>query len=41
MSQPVAPCPTADDLTVETVAEVCGRELHPDLDLEARITAIV
>ncbi|WP_068153047.1 competence/damage-inducible protein A [Rhodococcoides corynebacterioides] len=33
--------PTADDLTVETVAALYGRELHLDVELESRITAIV
>lgn len=33
--------PTADDLTVETVAEVYGRELHLDEKVASRITAIV
>lgn len=33
--------PTADDLTVETVAGVYGREMHLDVELEGRITAIV
>ncbi|MFC7958854.1 competence/damage-inducible protein A [Rhodococcoides kroppenstedtii] len=33
--------PTADDLTVETVAALYGRELHLDVELERRITAIV
>lgn len=33
--------PTADDLTVETVAVLYGRELHLDVELECRITAIV
>ncbi|MBY6706243.1 competence/damage-inducible protein A [Rhodococcus sp. BP-241] len=33
--------PTADDLTVETVAALYGREMHLDVDLESRITAIV
>ena len=33
--------PTADDLTVETVAALYGRELHLDVELEGRITAIV
>lgn len=33
--------PTADDLTVATVARFCGRELVLDADLEARIAAIL
>ncbi|NDK88517.1 competence/damage-inducible protein A [Gordonia desulfuricans] len=33
--------PTADDLTVETVADFCGRPLHVDPQLEARIGEIV
>jgi nicotinamide-nucleotide amidase len=33
--------PTADDLTVETVAALYGREIHLDVELEGRITAIV
>ncbi|MGA9871169.1 MAG: competence/damage-inducible protein A [Rhodococcus sp. (in: high G+C Gram-positive bacteria)] len=33
--------PTADDLTVATVAALYGRELHLDVDLEQRIDAIV
>jgi nicotinamide-nucleotide amidase len=33
--------PTADDLTVETVARFCGRELVLDSDLEARIAEIL
>ncbi|MGH3561039.1 MAG: competence/damage-inducible protein A, partial [Mycobacterium sp.] len=33
--------PTADDLTVETVARFCGRELVLDTDLEARIAEIL
>lgn len=33
--------PTADDLTVATVAEFCGRELVLDPELEARIADIV
>ncbi|MDQ1179213.1 competence/damage-inducible protein A [Rhodococcus sp. SORGH_AS_0301] len=33
--------PTADDLTVETVAALYGREMHLDVELEGRITAIV
>jgi nicotinamide-nucleotide amidase len=33
--------PTADDLTVETVAVLYGREMHLDVELEGRITAIV
>ncbi|WP_328811385.1 competence/damage-inducible protein A [Rhodococcus sp. NBC_00294] len=33
--------PTADDLTVETVAALYGRKLHLDVQLEGRITAIV
>lgn len=33
--------PTADDLTVETVARFCGRELVLDADLEARIAEIL
>lgn len=33
--------PTADDLTVETVAALYGRELHLDDELEQRIHAIV
>ncbi|SIS15154.1 competence/damage-inducible protein A [Williamsia sterculiae] len=33
--------PTADDLTVATVAQFCGRELMVDPDLHARITAII
>ncbi|WP_328812299.1 competence/damage-inducible protein A [Rhodococcus sp. NBC_00297] len=33
--------PTADDLTVETVAALYGRELHLDVELEGRITAVV
>ncbi|MBY6687243.1 competence/damage-inducible protein A [Rhodococcus sp. BP-149] len=33
--------PTADDLTVETVAALYGREMHLDVELEGRITSIV
>ncbi|HET9876204.1 MAG TPA: molybdopterin-binding protein, partial [Mycobacterium sp.] len=33
--------PTADDLTVETVARFCGRKLVLDADLEARIVEIL
>lgn len=33
--------PTADDLTVATVAEFCGRALHLDPDLESDIAAII
>ena len=33
--------PTADDMTVATVAEFCGRELVLDNDLEAKIADIV
>ncbi len=33
--------PTADDMTVQTVAEFCGRELVLDTAMEARIAAIV
>jgi nicotinamide-nucleotide amidase len=33
--------PTADDMTVHTVAEFCGRELVLDTAMEARIAAIV
>ncbi|MBY6435702.1 competence/damage-inducible protein A [Rhodococcus kroppenstedtii] len=33
--------PTADDLTVETVAALYGRELQLDVELVSRITAIV
>ncbi|KQU03871.1 damage-inducible protein CinA [Rhodococcus sp. Leaf7] len=33
--------PTADDLTVETVAALYRREMHLDVELEGRITAIV
>jgi nicotinamide-nucleotide amidase len=33
--------PTADDMTVETVAHFCGRELVLDVELEARIAAIL
>ncbi|ORM36659.1 competence/damage-inducible protein A [Williamsia sp. 1135] len=33
--------PTADDLTVATVAALCGRELQLDVELEQRIDAIV
>ncbi|BBY53506.1 competence/damage-inducible protein A [Mycobacterium koreense] len=33
--------PTADDLTVQTVAEFCGRELVLDTDLEATIATIL
>ncbi|MDV7198964.1 molybdopterin-binding protein [Rhodococcus kroppenstedtii] len=33
--------PTADDLTVETVAGAYSSELHLDEELEALITAIV
>lgn len=33
--------PTADDLTVATVARFCGRELVLDTDLEARIADII
>lgn len=33
--------PTADDLTVATVAGFCGRDLVLDTDLEARIAAIL
>lgn len=33
--------PTADDLTTEIVAEFAGRELELDVELEARITAII
>lgn len=33
--------PTADDLTVATVAALYGRELHVDVELEERIHAIV
>lgn len=33
--------PTADDLTVATVARFCGRELVLDTDLEAKIAAIL
>ncbi|MCV7317493.1 competence/damage-inducible protein A [Mycolicibacillus parakoreensis] len=33
--------PTADDLTVETVARFCGRELVLDTELEATIAAIL
>ncbi|MCX2929553.1 competence/damage-inducible protein A [Mycobacterium sp. CVI_P3] len=33
--------PTADDMTVATVARFCGRELRLDAELEAKITAIL
>ncbi|HTY29200.1 MAG TPA: competence/damage-inducible protein A [Mycobacterium sp.] len=33
--------PTADDMTVETVARFCGRELTLDAELEAKIAAIL
>lgn len=33
--------PTADDLTVATVAEFCGRELLFDAEMDAHITAII
>jgi nicotinamide-nucleotide amidase len=33
--------PTADDMTVETVARFCGRELVLDVELEAKIAAIL
>lgn len=33
--------PTADDLTVATVADFCGRALHVDADLEQHIGAII
>jgi nicotinamide-nucleotide amidase len=33
--------PTADDMTVETVARFCGRELVLDAELEGRIAAIL
>ncbi|HEY7051264.1 MAG TPA: competence/damage-inducible protein A [Mycobacterium sp.] len=33
--------PTADDLTVETVARFCGRELVLDAEMEAKIAAIL
>jgi nicotinamide-nucleotide amidase len=33
--------PTADDLTVATVAAFCGRELHLDVELEKHVDAIV
>ncbi|MFJ6096436.1 competence/damage-inducible protein A [Williamsia muralis] len=33
--------PTADDLTVATVAAFCGRELHLDVELEKHIDSIV
>jgi nicotinamide-nucleotide amidase len=33
--------PTADDLTIEVVADFCGRELRLDVELEQRILAIV
>ncbi len=33
--------PTADDLTVATVAALCGRELHLDAELEQRIEGMV
>ena len=33
--------PTADDMTVETVARFCGRELTLDTELEAKIAAIL
>jgi len=33
--------PTADDMTVATVAQFCGRELVLDAELEARIAAIL
>ncbi|BBX37259.1 CinA-like protein [Mycolicibacterium mageritense] len=33
--------PTADDLTVATVAEFCGRELVLDVEMEERIAAIL
>ena len=33
--------PTADDMTVETVARFCGRELSLDAELEAKIAAIL
>jgi nicotinamide-nucleotide amidase len=33
--------PTADDMTVETVARFCGRELTLDAELEAKITVIL
>ncbi len=33
--------PTADDLTVATVADFCGRALNLDAELEAHITAII
>ncbi|MGV0626312.1 competence/damage-inducible protein A [Mycolicibacter minnesotensis] len=33
--------PTADDLTVETVARFCGRDVVLDADLEARIAEII
>ncbi|MFT4127883.1 MAG: competence/damage-inducible protein A [Gordonia sp. (in: high G+C Gram-positive bacteria)] len=33
--------PTADDLTVATVAEFCGRPLHLDTELEEHIAAIL
>ncbi len=33
--------PTADDLTVATVAEFCGRDLRLDTDMEVRIADII
>jgi len=33
--------PTADDMTVETVARFCGRDLTLDAELEAKIAAIL
>ncbi|BBY60866.1 competence/damage-inducible protein A [Mycolicibacterium sarraceniae] len=33
--------PTADDMTVEIVARFCGRELTLDIELEAKIAAIL
>ena len=33
--------PTADDMTVETVARFCGRELVLDVELEDKIAAIL
>ncbi len=33
--------PTADDMTVETVARFCGRKLVLDVELEAKIAAIL
>lgn len=33
--------PTADDLTVATVAEFCGRPLYLDTDLEEHVTGII